>query len=167
MAAPPKILEGHVQDTKGDIRGRYRQTKSNMLRTYADSGQIDEAMLEAAEWYEERFLAVFATGRDSTDMDSVSGSAGSRTPLSQYQAESLREIIAVDSRLTAENRQIVRGICGEGKGASECVREVTGEESRHFPIPRFREALTRLVSAIVRARKQHWTVCMSLNGVHS
>lgn len=158
VEGPALVLEGHVQDTKVNVRGRYRQTRSNLLRNYADAGQIDEAMHSSAEWYEERFKTIFSSGRDSTDIDGKIGSPGTTTPLSQLQADYLRQIVAVDSRLSFENRLIVRGICGEGRHASECVATVTGQFSPHFPIPRFREALTKLGAAIVDARNDHWTV---------
>jgi hypothetical protein len=161
VAEPAKVMDGHVQDTKPSVRGRYRQTHSDPLRTYADAGQIDEPQLEAARWYESRFQAVYASGRDSTDLGTQCGSLGSTTPLSQYQAVSLREIIAVDSRLSGDNRRIVRLICGESRPATESVQTVTGELSPHYPIPRFREALNKLGAAIQKARKEHWTVVMT------
>lgn len=162
IAEPAKILEGHVQDTRAAVRGRYRQTRTDHLRQYADAGQIDEAMLKAAQWYEERFRAVFErSGRDSTDLNAGGGSTGSKTPLNQYQALCLREIMAVDSRLSFTNRRIIRGICGEGHHATECIRAVTGEHSRHFPIPRFREALTKLIGAIDGARFNKWTTLLN------
>lgn len=157
--APPTIVEGHVQEIAGARRGAWRQANSDPLRTYADHGQINEDQFEAGKWYEEKYLAKSASGRDSTDLDRVSG-GGAGLPISLIQAEAMKQIIAVDTRLSQENRTIIRAICGDGHHASHVIRMVTGEQGRTYPIPRFREALNALRSAILSARKDKWTALL-------
>lgn len=155
--APPKLMEGHVQDTKGDIRGRYRQTKSQgLLRNYADEHQISEDQLKAGEWYRHRALILQAsnTGKDSTDADArLSRSGAARAPASNYQGLCLNEMISVESHLSEDDRFIIREVCGKDREASLVMRErFPREKSRHYPIPRLREALTKLDRAIANAR---------------
>lgn len=155
---PARLRDGHVQEFRGETRGRYRQTASAPLRGYADAGQISEPQLRAGEWYEERFSIMYHCGRDET-YDGT-GSASVRMPLTADQADAMRQIVSVDSRLSFENRLIIRGICGEGKHATECIQQVTGEMSKHYPIPRFREALTKLEDAINDAEANRWKISL-------
>lgn len=155
--APPKLMDGHVQDAKGETRGRYRQTKSQgLLRNYADEGQINEDHLKAGEWYRHRALVLQAsnTGKDSTDVDArLSRSGQSRAPASNYQGLCLSEMISVESHLSEDDRFIVREVCGKDQEASLVMRErFPKEKSRHYPLPRLREALTKLDRAIANAR---------------
>jgi hypothetical protein len=154
---PAKIMEGHVQDLAPGRRGGWRQTDSDRLGTYADSGQINEDQLEAARWYQETYRA--REPHCETKFERVSrGSNG--LPISLIQGEAMKRIIAVDTRLSEENRLIVRAICGEGHHASHVVRMVTGEQGKHYPIPRFREALNALRNAILAAKKDGWKAMM-------
>ncbi len=150
---PAKIMEGHVQDLAAGRRGGWRQTQSDHLGTYADSGQINEGQLEAARWYEETYRARGKTGETNFERRSASSDP---VPIGQAQQEAIRRILAVDSQLSEENRLIVRGVCGEGHHAGKVVRDVTGEDGRHYPIPRFRESLNALRKAIVDARRCGW-----------
>lgn len=91
---PAAVKEGHVQEIRGAHRGRYRQTKSNHLRCYADAGQISEEQFRAAEWYEERFLTIHKSPcRDSTDVDARFSSDTSRAPLTHLYVEMARAAI--------------------------------------------------------------------------
>lgn len=156
---PPKVVEGMVQDIRGETRGRYRQTKSNPLRNYADNNQITEEQFLAGEWYERQYKSMYPGGRDSTDLDRVSGS-GSGQLIADVQSDAIKKIIAVESRLSASDRAIVRKVCGDGEEATSAVRIVTRQQSERFPIPRFREALDNLVTAISRSLKNGWSVDM-------
>lgn len=152
--APAKLLEGHVQDLK---TGRYRQTKSQgLLQNYADEKKIGEDHLRAGNWYWERakILAQSATGRDSTDVDAKLSAAGkARMPLNAYQGLCLRELISVESHLSKDDRFIIREVCGKEREATLVMRErFPRERSKHYPLPRLREALTKLNTAISNAR---------------
>lgn len=154
---PPRVVEGMVQDITGANRGRYRQTKSNPLRNYADSGQITEEQFLAGEWYEKQFKAMYPQGRDSTDLDRVTG-GGAGLLIAECQADAMRRVIAVDSRLSASDRAIVRMVCGEGNDATGAVRSATKEMSKNYPVPRFKEALESLITAIAKSAKDKWSV---------
>lgn len=152
--APARVLEGHVQDLK---TGRYRQTKSQgLLQNYADEKQIGEDHLRAGNWYWERamVLRLSDTGRDSSDIDAkLSGGGKARMPLNAYQGLCLRELISVESHLSVDDRYIIREVCGKEREATHVMRErFPREKSKHYPIPRLREALTKLNTAISNAR---------------
>lgn len=153
--APAAVKDGHVQEAKGVVRGRYRQTKADPLRPYADSGQINEDQYMAGDWYAEKLKAMAPSGRDSTNVDRVTG-AGSGFPINDTMADATKKLISVDSHLAATDRRILRAILGDGFTATEAVREATGEEGRHYPVPRLREALQSLVRAIPAARSAGW-----------
>jgi hypothetical protein len=153
--APSAIKDGHVQEAKGTVRGRYRQTKDDPLRGYADAGQINEDQYMAGDWYAEKLKAMQPSGRDSTNVDRVTG-AGSGFPINDTMADATKKVISVDSHLPQTDRQILRSILGDGFTATEAVREATGEDGRHYPVPRLREALQSLVRAISAARASKW-----------
>jgi hypothetical protein len=152
--APAAIKDGHVQEAKGAVRGRYRQTKDDPLRSYADSGQINEDQYMAGDWYAEKLKAMAPGGRDSTNVDRVTG--GSGFPINDTMADATKKVISVDSHLSPADRRILRKILGDGLTATEAVREVTGEDGRHYPVPRLREALQSLVRGIQAARASKW-----------
>lgn len=154
--APPKVMPGHVTETRAGLANCFRQTRSDPLRGYADAGQINEDQLLAGKWYEEHFAARNAAGKDSTDLDRVSG-GGAGLTITERQAEAGRRVIAVESRLSVIDRRIIRHVCGEGMHATQAVKLVTGQLSAHYPIPRFKEALDNLRFAIIAAKRDGWT----------
>lgn len=156
-AGPAKIVDGHVQDIAAGRRGGWRQTQTDHLRTYADGRQISEDQLEAARWYEEFYRKREPAGE--TKFERVSG-GGTGLPIGATQAAAMKRIIAVDTRLSEQNRLIIRAICGDGHNATHVIRMVTGEQGKHYPIPRFREALNALRTAILSARKDEWTALL-------
>lgn len=154
---PPKDMEGMVQDIRGETRGRYRQTKSNPLRNYADAGQITEEQFLAGEWYESRFKEMYPQGRDSTDLDRVTG-GGAGLLIAEAQSDAIKKIIAVESRLSPSDREIIRRVVGEGHHATVAVSAAVSGREKGYPIQRFGQALECLVTAIARSIKDGWTV---------
>lgn len=157
MATPAKIVEGHWQRSKGDLRGRWEQEKAKaQVQQYANEGLVQEYQLQAGLWYWEgaEILKRSQTGKDSIVRLVEEVRAGtSRAPMSAYAEKRLKEMISVESYLSKEDRAIVREICGKDRKAAEVMRELYPEEqSPHFPIPRLRIALTKLDKAITKAR---------------
>lgn len=109
------------------------------------------ARFEAGKRYGEMFAIAQSSGRDSTNMDRISRSGGGAS-ISDSQASAIRAVIAVDSRMSARDRAIVRLVCGEGFFPSEAVRQVCADY-RHTIPARLREALDGLVEAFEAARR--------------
>jgi len=111
-----------------------------------------EARLTAGKRYGEMFALAQSSGRDCTDLDRISTSTGSGG-VSDSQSAAIRQLIAVDSRMSARDRQIVRLVCGEGYFPSEAVRQVCADYKHTIPA-RLREALDGLVEAFAQARRE-------------
>jgi hypothetical protein len=92
------------------------------------------------------------SGRDSTDINLVSG--GAALSLTQAMAGAIKRIIVVDSHLKKQDRAIVRRVCGEGLWPSKAVREACGEHYDKATLPRFCEAPDNLIEAIEAARRR-------------
>ncbi len=95
------------------------------------------------------FAGAQTTGRDSTQMVSISKSGGGAT-LGQSQLAALRALAAVEARLGERDRRIVRMVCGEGFAPVEAVRAACGEDYKHTIAARFREALDALAEGLAR-----------------
>lgn len=111
-----------------------------------------EARFAAGKRYGEMFALAQSSGRDSTDLDRISTSSGAGH-ISDSQSAAIRKLIAVDSRMSLRDRQIVRLVCGEGFFPSEAVRQVCADYKHTIPA-RLREALDGLVDAFAQARRQ-------------
>ena len=107
---------------------------------------------EAGDEYRLLFETMHRSGRDSTDINLVSG--GTALSLTQAMADAIKRIIAIDSHLKKQDRAIVRRVCGEGWWPSEAVREACGEHYDKATVPRFCEALDNLIEAIEAARRR-------------
>ena len=92
------------------------------------------------------------SGRDSTDINLVSG--GAAAPITQPMVDATKRIIAIDCHLKKQDRAIIRHVCGEGWWPSVAVREACGEHYDKAVVPRLCEALDNLIEAIDAARRQ-------------
>ena len=116
-------------------------------------GHDSEARFQAGKRYGEMFAIAQATGRDSTNLDKITGSGASSHSISDSQAEAIRRLILVDMKLGARDRAIVRMVCGQGFFPSEAVRQVCADY-RHTIPARLREALDALVEAFETVRRE-------------
>ena len=111
-----------------------------------------EARFEAGKRYGGMFAIAQSSGRDSTDMDKITGSGAASHSISDSQADAIRRLIQVDMVLSARDRAIVRMVCGQGFFPSEAVRQVCADY-RHTIPARLREALDALVEAFETVRR--------------
>jgi hypothetical protein len=177
IEAPPVIAGDHVQNRAFviEIADRAGQAKRVIApgKGWRRLSPLEQAFLrgqlaggaarhdararfEAGKRYGEMFALAQSSGRDSTDLDRISKSGGGAS-LSDSQASAIRRLIAVDSRMSANDRAIVRLVCGEGFFPSEAVRQVCADY-RHTIPARLREALDGLVEAMESARRERGTV---------
>jgi hypothetical protein len=118
-----------------------------------------QGRFEAGKRYGEMFAIAQSSGRDSTDMDRISKSGGGAS-ISDSQAQAIRRLIAVESRMSERDRAIVRMVCGQGFFPSEAVRQVCADY-RHTIPARLREALDGLVEAFESARRERGSFASS------
>ncbi len=172
IAAPAKITADHVQnrafvievpDNPGAKRviapgkgwRRLSPLEQAFLRGQLAGGALKydaHARYEAGKRYGEMFALAQSSGRDSTDMDRISRSGGGAS-ISDSQAQAIRRLIAVESRMSERDRAIIRMVCGQGFFPSEAVRQVCADY-RHTIPARLREALDGLVEAFEAARRE-------------
>lgn len=175
IEAPAIIRPHHVKDrafvteggekpsSRGAIAGGKAWRAQSPLEMAYAKGQLAggapkhdaPARLEAGRRYEKLFVLALGAGRDSTDMDRIDTSFGSGS-LSESQSAAIRQLIAVESRLSRNDRLIVRMVCGQGYWPSEAVRTVCADY-RHTIPARLREALDGLVEAFAASRRQGTT----------
>ena len=105
--------------------------------------------LAIREYDEIHELALCRSGRDSTDMDVVSG--GSGFPITDAMGEAIKKLISIDSHMASKDRQIVRKLC-EGETLAEAVRQACGDSFTHTVPARVRDALDALYEALDAAR---------------
>jgi hypothetical protein len=159
---PAKLHQGHSRRNLGAGAGAkrgWRNDAEHPLTLAYVKGQLirgnevhtAKQRYDAGEDYRQLFEAMHRSGRDSTDINLVSG--GSGASISQMMIDAVRKIASIESRLKAQDRDIVRHVCGEGWWPSEAVRAACGNHYDKAVIPRFCEALDNLVEAITQARK--------------
>lgn len=108
------------------------------------------AILEYNEFFE---IALSRSGRDSTDMDVVSG--GSGFPISEAMSDAIKKLISVDSHMARKDRMIVRKLC-EGHSLPGAVRAACGDEFVHTVAARVRDALDALDEALTAAKESDY-----------
>jgi len=159
--APARIRPTHVQNrfvSTGDRKpGGWSNTDWPIQIAY-ENGRLSErgssdnanarwlAIREYSEIYE---LALCRSGRDSTDLDVVSG--GSGFPISEAMSDAIKKLISIDSHMSQKDRKIVRKLC-EGYSLPGSVRAACGDDFIHTVAARVRDALDGLSDAIVNAR---------------
>jgi len=170
IEAPAKITADHVQNrafvievpdgakrviAPGKGWRRLSPLEQAFLRGQLAGGAAKydaQARFEAGKRYGEMFAVAQSSGRDSTDMDRISRSGGGAS-ISDSQAQAIRRLIAVESRMSERDRAIIRMVCGQGFFPSEAVRQVCADY-RHTIPARLREALDGLVDAFEAARRE-------------
>jgi len=159
---PAKLHAGHARRNLGAGAGAKRawcNDAEHPLTLAYVKGQLirgneiytAKQRYDAGEDYRQLFESMHRSGRDSTDLDLVSG--GSGLSISQFMVDAVRKIACIESRLKAQDRAIIRHVCGEGWWPSEAVRTACGYHYDKAVIPRFCEALDNLVDAIARTRR--------------
>lgn len=105
--------------------------------------------LAIREYDEIHDMALGRSGRDSTDLDIVSGGGG--YPITEEIALAVKKLISIDSHMATKDRQIVRKLC-EGWSLAESVRQACGDSFTHTVPARARDALDALYEALDAAR---------------
>ena len=161
IVGPAKLHSGHSRRSLGTAAGAkkaWRNDAEHPLTLAYAKGQLirgnekHSAMqrYEAGDAYRAAYEASQHKTRDSTDMNVVSGGKGAG--VTERMIDAFAWLRIVESRLTHEDRRIVRMVCGEGCFPSEAVRAAFGHDHYKFAvIPRFNEALDHLIEAIAKA----------------
>jgi len=174
IEGPAKIAEDHVQNrgyvialgesparakpaiAPGKAWRRLSPLEQAYLRGQLGGGSARhdaEARFQAGQRYGGMFALAQATGRDSTNLDKITGSGASSHSISDSQADAIRRLIQVDMALGVRDRAIIRMVCGEGFFPSEAVRQVCADYKHTIPA-RLREALDALVEAFEATRRE-------------
>jgi hypothetical protein len=165
---PAKITPLHVRElVRPDLAGgpvRYRNTGESPLTLAFHRGQLQHGVIQengrskytsadrlgAADRYRRIWETCQASGRDSMNMDRVSGNPTEHFTIAQ--AEAIRCLGCIIKLLNDEDRKIVQFVCGEGWWPSKAVREACGASYTKSTIPRLNEALDHLIEAFGRLR---------------
>lgn len=168
IAEPALIRPHHVRDrtlsvVAGSPKGyrvrdwpveiAYEAGRLSTIRDDNAKGRY-EAISEYNGWVD---IAELRSGRDSTDLDIVSG--GSGLPISQARADAIKKLVATDSRLSDKDRTIIRKLC-EGWSLPGAVKLACGEDFRFAVAARVRDALDALSGAMDAARRSGYTFDM-------
>jgi hypothetical protein len=159
VEAPARILETHVVDRFVDKADRaprgYRNVTWPVERAY-DAGKLSggkgdpnvrwTAMLEYASIYE---TALTRSGRDSTDLDIVSGGGG--FAITEAMSDAIKKLISIDSHMSTKDRTIIRSLC-DGHTLAQAVEKACNDDFVHTVAARVRDALDALDQAITDAR---------------
>lgn len=141
---------------KGSGKGaqtRYFRPDTHPLAQARRQGRINDLQFAAGSIYREKWELREAPGRDSTDVERVSGMSG--FPITEAQCDAIKWLIAVEWLLSDKDRRIVRGVCAEGRQPSEAVRAVERDFSRNVT-KIFQHSLDALSEAIDKARKMNF-----------
>jgi hypothetical protein len=165
--APAIVRADHVQDRPASsiACGPKAWRRASVLELAYERGQLDDGegdgrkrafkakcRFDAGEAYAKLFLTAQSSGTDSTDLDRIMSVSGTRVALTTRQAEAIRALAAIESRIGTRDRRIVRMVCGENFHLSEAVIAACGKSYRHSVVARFREALDALLDSLEVAR---------------
>lgn len=155
---PPNPNGGYVEEViatgKNSLGTRYRSVREGQLKRYFDGGQIDQDQFDVGSAYANDLALLYRSGRDT--LGSTRSDLGATDHLTEAQSDALRRVIAIDDRLTAKDRVIVRKVCGEDHTAIDAVAAATGVRNFAFAVPRFLEAMIGLVKATHQAKRAGW-----------
>lgn len=176
IEAPAKIRPGHVQDrTLSIVAGAalgYRNLEGSPIAiAYEDwglSGKDEkwsptfngEARWQAVCAYDEIHHTANPSGRDSSDMDIVSGGGG--FPIAEAQSDAIKKLIALKSWLAERDRIIVESLIN-GWSLAGAVRVACDEEFKFSVRARVRNALDALIQALESARRSEWRFTMRID----
>ena len=158
---PAKLHAFHVQRELGRRARGWRNIGEDPLTFMFERGQLarGDARFTAQDRYEagtqyRAWCEMLArSGRDSTDVDVVSGAAPADT-FDQLRIYAIHRLAAIDAALKPRDKTILRRLCGEGWKPSEAVRDALGHA--HYDkavVVRVAEALDALIDAMRAARK--------------
>jgi len=164
IIGPAKLHAGHSLRNVGAGAGAkkaWRNDAEHPLLLAFTKGQLirgnerytSEQRFNAGDEYRRLFETMHRSGRDSTDINLVSG-GGAGGSITQDMIDATRRIIAIESNLKKQDRAIIRHVCGEAWWPSVAVREACGEHYDKAVVPRLCEALDNLIEAIEAARRQ-------------
>jgi hypothetical protein len=164
IAAPARPHPFHAQDRalspQAGAKRAWRNRAENPLLLAYERGQLAagdnrahgaQERLRAGEAYRGWWEIANRTGRDSTQIDPVSG--GARGGITDAKADAMRQRVLIDAHLKRQDRIIVQRVCGEGFAPSAAVREACGEAYKFATTARLCEALDCLIDAMNAARK--------------
>jgi hypothetical protein len=145
-----RLLEKRIGAKKGWRRRSPLEAafEKGMLRGEGDGARADAVALhrfEAGQNYALLWRAAEKGGRDSTDMERVSGGAGPRD-LPPGQLRVLGSIAKIEARLSPNDARIIREVCGLEKKPSDVICAIH-PAYRDRVAARLCEALDALVGA--------------------
>ena len=164
VEAPARIRPHHVRDrtlsvVAGSPKG-YRVRDWPVEIAY-EAGRLGdegkpryEAIREYNVWVD---IAEIRSGKDSSDLDIVSGGGG--MPITQARADAVKKLVATDSRMPEKDRTIVRKLC-EGHSLPGAVRAACAGDFQFAVAARVRDALDALIGAMDAARRANYTFDM-------
>ena len=158
IETPAKIHAGHSRRALGVAAGTgkgWRNDAEHPLSLALAKGQLirgkechtPRMRFDAGDLYRMVYEAAMPRGRD--ELRVRTGGSAHRDPVNDRMIDASRWLKAVEGQLNAEDRAIVRMVCGEGHWPSMAVRAAVGHS--HYDkavVPRFNEALDHLVEAI-------------------
>jgi len=159
IEGPARIHAGHSRRALGAAAGSgkgWRNDAEHPLSLALAKGQLirgkechtPRMRFDAGDLYRVVHEAAMPRGRDELRVPT----GGPGQPINDRMIDASRWLQAVEVQLNAEDRTIVRLVCGEGFWPSEAVRAAAGHS--HYDkavVPRFNEALDHLVEAIRNA----------------
>lgn len=137
----------------GSGHGQVKRTRNigeHQLTLAKARGKITDRQYDAGMVYRALHDLKFRSGRDSTDLDVVSG-GGSSTPYTQRQADAMRDLGDIHARLSLTDGKIVENFCGKDYEMTEAVMRITGCHPSGV-IYRLREAVDSLVAVLPTIR---------------
>lgn len=168
--APARIRPGHAQTRNlsanaGAKRGYVNNAEHPLTLAYSrnqlirgilrnDDGNEKYTAPEryaAGDEFRRIWEACAASGRDSTDLNHISGGRGD--PITMRQAQAISDLARIHAALSATDRQIVQLVCGEGHWPSEAIRKACGDSYKDATIPRLNEALDHLIEALAKVKR--------------
>lgn len=173
IESPARIRPGHVQDrtlsvVAGKAKGWSNLEESPIALAFIEWGLSSrhenyspkfngKARWEAICAYDEIHHAANPSGRDSTDLDIVSGGGG--FPISESRSDGIKKLIAVKSWMAEKDRVIIQRLM-EGYSLAGAVKAACNDQFKFSVRARVRDALDSLIQALESARRNDWRFTM-------
>lgn len=123
--------------------GRLGEKSSNLAKDRYNAGKFYTKLWDLSQ----------KAGRDSTAGFDVGRSMGSGIPLTEAQSDAVARLVAIEMKLGANDRTIVRAVCALGYQPNEAIHGLCKLSSETRVTPRLCEALDALLDAIERTAK--------------
>lgn len=175
IEAPARIRPGHVQDRNlsvvaGKAKGWSNLENSPIALAFTEWGLSSrqenyspkfngKARWEAICAYDEIHHAANPSGRDSTDLDIVSGGGG--FPISESRSDGIKKLIAVKSWMAEKDRIIVQRLV-EGYSLAGAVKAACNEQFKYSVRARVMDGLDALIQAMESAKRNEWRFTMRI-----